>query len=250
MTTEKRAILVTGASSGIGRACVERLLAEGYSICAVDINKDTNGPPAARRDDNYLEVLADISDSESCRKAVAAAVQRFGHLYGLVHMAAVHSSKTWRELDEKEFSRILSVNVTGSFLISQAAAQAMEAQRRGAIVLTTSNAIMVGGVGGNGRGGPAYVTSKAAIIGLMRALARSLGPAGIRVNAVAPGSTATAMTASYSAEALRGVANRTLAQRIGQPEEVAAAASFLVSDDASYIFGEIINVNGGGSFGL
>ncbi len=239
--------MVTGASSGIGRACVERLLEEGYSVCAADIVPSAD---SRREGGEYFEVRADVATAESCRAAVAAAVERFGHLYGLVHMAAVHSSKTWRELDESELQRVLSVNVVGAFLIAQAAAQAMEPRRSGAIVFATSNAVTIGGVGGTGRGGPAYVTSKAAIIGLMRALARSLGPSGIRVNAVAPGSTATAMTASYSEEALKGVASRTLANRIGQPQEVAAAVSFLVSDDASYVFGEIINVNGGGSFGL
>jgi 3-oxoacyl-[acyl-carrier protein] reductase len=103
-------------------------------------------------------------------------------------------------------------------------------------------------VGGHGRGGPAYVSSKAAIIGLTRALARSLAPRGIRVNAVSPGATDTAMTADYDEEARRKVAERTLLGRIGRPQDIAAVAQFLISDAASYMTGEIVHVNGGGNF--
>jgi 3-oxoacyl-[acyl-carrier protein] reductase len=158
--------------------------------------------------------------------------------------------KTWSELGAADFEKILAVNVTGSFLICQAAARQMEKQGGGAIVLTTSSVISVGGVGGNGRGGPAYATSKAAIVGLMRSLARSLAPSNIRVNAVAPGSIVTPMTAHYTKEAIAGVGARALAGRIGEADEIARTIGFLLSRDASYIFGEIINVNGGATFGL
>ena len=117
-------------------------------------------------------------------------------------------------------------------------------------MLTSSGSISVSGIGGHGRGGPAYVSSKAAIIGLTRALARSLAPVGIRVNAVSPGATRTAMTADYDEDALRKVGERTLTGAIGRPEEIAAVALFLVSDASSYVDGEIVAANGGGSFGL
>jgi 3-oxoacyl-[acyl-carrier protein] reductase len=159
-------------------------------------------------------------------------------------MAGIHSTLTWREISPEHFDQILSVNVTGSFLIARAAAEQME--RGGAIVLTSSSSIMVGGVGGSGRGGPAYVASKAAIIGLTRALARSLAPMGIRVNAVSPGSTETAMTAEYDEQAKRRVAERTFVGRMGRAEEIAAVACFLISDGASYVSGETLQVTGGG----
>ncbi len=246
MTIQKVA-LVTGAASGIGRACAQRLLSEGYAICSADIMPSKVPEPEG---DSHFHLQLDVSDGESCNAAVNAVLERFGRMDALVHMAAIHSSKTWRELDATDFSRVMSVNVLGAFLICQAAARAMEPQHEGAIVLATSNAVTIGGVGGNGRGGPAYVTSKAAILGLTRALARSLGPLGIRVNAVAPGSTATPMTAHYSEDALKAVAGRTLAGRIGEAREIAAAVSFLISADASYVYGETVNVNGGGSFGF
>ena len=107
-----------------------------------------------------------------------------------------------------------------------------------------------GGAGGHGRGGAAYTASKGAIVALHRALAKSLGPHGIRVNAVSPGATTTAMTADYSADALKRVGERTILGRIGRADEIAAVAMFLASDAASYITGEMVNVNGGGSFGI
>jgi 3-oxoacyl-[acyl-carrier protein] reductase len=241
-----KTVIVTGGASGIGLACVQGLLAAGHRVCAADLA----AMPALQLDDpsHLLAVRADVADAASCRDVVMQAKERFGPPSALIHMAARHSTKTWRELDADEFNRTLAVNVTGSFLMAQAAADAMTGG--GAIVLASSGSINVSGVGGHGRGGPAYVASKAAIIGLTRALARSLAPLRIRVNAVSPGSTDTAMTASYDEAARRNVAERTLVRRIGRPEEIAAVAQFLISDAASYVTGEIVNVNGGGSFGL
>jgi 3-oxoacyl-[acyl-carrier protein] reductase len=116
-------------------------------------------------------------------------------------------------------------------------------------VLTSSGTINSGGVGGHGRGGPAYVSSKAAIVGLTRSLARSLGPQRIRVNAIAPGATKTNMTADYDEDAMRKVADRVLLGHMGEPDDIAAVAQFLISDAARYMTGDIVNVNGGGSFG-
>jgi 3-oxoacyl-[acyl-carrier protein] reductase len=142
------------------------------------------------------------------------------------------------------------VNVTGSFLMAQACAHAMEKTGGGAIVLASSGSINVSGVGGHGRGGPAYVSSKAAIVGLTRALARSFAPIKVRVNAVSPGATRTAMTAEYDEEALKKVGERTLVNRIGEAREIAEVACFLVGDESAYVVGDVIAVNGGGSFGL
>lgn len=241
-----KTVIVSGGASGIGLACVQGLLASGHRVCAADLE----ALPTWRLDDpsRLLGVRADVADAANCRDVVAQATERFGPVSALIHMAARHSTRTWRDLDADEFNRTLAVNVIGSFLMAQAAADAMTGG--GAIVLAGSGSINVSGLGGHGRGGPAYVASKAAIIGLTRALARSLAPQKIRVNAVSPGATDTAMTASYDEAARRNVAERTLVRRIGRPEEIAAVALFLISDAASYVTGEIVNVNGGGSFGL
>jgi NAD(P)-dependent dehydrogenase (short-subunit alcohol dehydrogenase family) len=248
-TDPPKTVVVTGAASGIGFACMQALLADGHQVCAVDLDPvpmETFTPDQAAR---LLALHADVADPQSCRNVAVRTMERFGALTSLIHMAAAHSTQTWRELSGDHFNRIMAVNVTGAFLMTQAVAEPMGRVAGGAIVLASSGSINVSGVGGHGRGGPAYVASKAAIIGLTRALARSLASLRIRVNAVSPGSTDTAMTASYDEQARRQVGERTLVGRIGQPQEIAAVALFLISDAASYVTGEIVNVNGGGSFG-
>jgi 3-oxoacyl-[acyl-carrier protein] reductase len=244
-----KTVIVTGAASGIGLACVKGLLAAGHRVCGVDLNALPSELLDTGRSSCFIGVRADVTDPEACRRAVAETTEKFGALTSLIHMAAAHSTQTWRELSADHFNRIMAVNVTGAFLMAQAAADQIGRDGGGAIVLASSGSINVGGVGGHGRGGPAYVSSKGAIIGLTRALARSLASLGIRVNAVSPGSTDTAMTAQYDEESRRKIADRTLVGRIARPEEVAAVAQFLISDASSYVTGEIVNVNGGGSFG-
>jgi 3-oxoacyl-[acyl-carrier protein] reductase len=245
-----RTVIVTGAASGIGLACVRALLAQGDNVCAADLNPVSDAQLADLDRAQLISLRTDVADAASCESAVASAEERFGRIHGLIHMAAIHSTSTWRELSAEEFARTLAVNVTGSFLMASAVARHMERHGGGAIVLTSSGSISVSGVGGHGRGGPAYVSSKAAIIGLTRALARSLAPLKIRVNAVSPGATRTAMTADYDEVSLQKVGERTLTGEIGRPEEIAAVALFLVSEAASYVDGEIVAANGGGSFGL
>lgn len=242
-----RTALVTGAASGIGRAAAECALAAGWRVAALDLVAPTT--PSGADPEQFTAIACDVSREEDCSAAVAAAVHRFGGIDTLLHFAATHATQTWADLDAEIFNRVLAVNVTGSFLMAKAAAGWMKEHGGGAIVLTGSGSINVSGLGGHGRGGPAYVSSKAAIIGLTRALARSFAPFGIRVNAISPGATDTAMTADYSDEARAAVGRRTLVGRMGEPAEIARAAMFLASDEASYITGEILNANGGGSFG-
>lgn len=239
--------IVTGAASGIGRATMTTLLDQGWNVAGID--RDAVALPTGTDTSRFLALSCDVAEAGDCARAVNETVARFGTLDALLHFAAIHATQTWDQLDADIFNRVLAVNVTGSFLMAQAAGMHMKDHDGGAIVLAGSGSINSSGVGGHGRGGPAYVSSKAAIIGLTRALARSLGPHGIRVNAVSPGATETAMTADYSDEAKAKVAERTLVGRMGQPGEIAEVAAFLAADKASYITGEIVNVNGGGSFG-
>jgi NAD(P)-dependent dehydrogenase (short-subunit alcohol dehydrogenase family) len=244
---DPRTYLVTGAASGIGRACARRFLDEGHRVAALDLQPI--GPELANGSgERVLSLRADVASEADCLAAVAETVKRFRGLHGLIHMAALHSTKTWEEADAAEFNRILAVNVTGAFLIAKAAAEPMKKAGHGAIVFASSTVMNSGGVGGHGRGGPAYAASKAAIVGLTRSLAKSLAPYGIRVNAVSPGSTDTAMTADYSDAARKLLAERVPLGRIGRPEEIAAVACFLAGEGASYIVGEVVNANGGGSF--
>jgi len=241
-----KTVLVTGAASGIGLACTHDLLADGNRVTAFDLEMESLKRVHPDTPAELILFAGDVSVEESCNAAVAATTSQFGGLDAVIHFAAIHSTKAWDEISPEEFTRVLEVNVTGAFLIARAAARYMIGAGGGAIVLTGSGSVYISGVGGgSGRGGPAYVSSKGGIQVLTRALARALGPQGVRVNAVSPGSTETPMIAEYSEEARQCVRARTPLGRIGDPHEIAAVARFLIGDGASYINGETIQVNGG-----
>lgn len=243
---EKSTAIVTGAASGIGRSCAMRLIAGGSRVLAVD--KQPIGWLQPSHDAAAL--TCDIALPDQCNAAVAKAVSAFGKLDALIHCAAIHSSANWETLGAEEMLRVLNVNVVGSFLIAKAAANAMRERGTGAIVLTSSSNVILGGTGGSaGLGGPAYVASKSAIIGLVRSLANSLGPLGITVNGILPGVTDTPMIANYTPEHRAAQQARIPLRRIADPSEIADVCLFLVSKGASYMTGECVIVNGGAQFG-
>ncbi|MEW5421146.1 SDR family NAD(P)-dependent oxidoreductase [Amorphus sp. 3PC139-8] len=246
-----QSVIVTGAASGIGKACATYLLEGGNRVLAVDLRQaDLNAAfpapsPALRT------LAADISDTETCAGIVSTSVEVFGRVDGLIHWAGRHSIKTWDELTAEDFDALLRVNVTGSFLIAQAVARRLIAQGEGgAIVLTGSTAVIHAPIGGTaGNGGPAYVTSKAAIGGMVRTLARALGPHNIRVNGVAPGVTETPMISNYAQSSRALQIESSPFGRIGSAEEVAEAGCMLISAASRYVSGEMLIVNGATSFG-
>ena len=245
-----KAVIVTGAASGIGRACARRLVAEGNRVVAVDLERDRLVAELGEETDALRFVTGDVARSATADAAAKTAVEAFGALDCLAHFAAAHSKLNWESADEDEFNRILTINVTGSFLMAKAAARVMiDRGVKGAIVLTASGGVLMGGTGENGRGGPAYTTSKGGVLVLVRTLAKSWGKYGIRVNAISPGVVETAMTSAYSEDAMQGAASRAALGRVSQPEEQAAAAIWLLSDEAGFITGENTNINGGAAFG-
>jgi len=239
-------VIVTGAASGIGLACARDLLADGYNVTAVDLNEDALIAAYPDENEHLLIVAGDVSSESDCKSAVTAAVHKFGQLNALIHFAGIHATETVEQLTGEIFNRVLSINVTGSFLIAQAASKPMIEQGEGVIVLTASATLNIGGVGGTmGQGGPAYASSKGAVVALTRSLARALGPKGIRVNAISPGSTATPMTEKYTDESVKWVEERTPLGRMGKPPEIGDVARFLITPGARFMTGEIVNVNGG-----
>ncbi len=241
-------VLVTGAASGIGRASVHDLLRHGHRVVATDLDRAALIAAHPDGGDDLKLFAGDVTDAAHCAAAAEQAVEGFGALDALVHWAGIHSTETWDELSAERFLQVLNVNTVGAFLMTQAAARRMVPRGSGAIVLTSSSSVLTGGVGGEGRGGPAYTSSKGAIMILVRIFARALGPHGIRVNGVSPGSTETPMIADYSAAARRGNIERTALGRLAEPAEIAAVARFLISPDASYISGDVIDANGGSAF--
>ncbi len=242
----KQSVIVTGAASGIGLACARDLLADGYYVTALDLNEDALIDAYAGVNEDLLIVAGDVSSESVCDRAVTDAVTKFGRLNALIHFAGIHSTETMDQLNGEVFTRVLNTNVTGSFLIAQAASKPMIAQGEGVIVLTGSATYNIGGVGGSmGQGGPAYASSKGAVVALTRSLARALGSKGIRVNAISPGSTATPMTEKYTDESVKWVEERTPLGRMGKPAEISDVARFLITPGARFMTGEIVNVNGG-----
>jgi 3-oxoacyl-[acyl-carrier protein] reductase len=243
-----QSVIVTGAASGIGLACALRMLADGVAVTAIDIQPLPDKLLRAGQNGALLPQTVDVSSFDQCQEAVNQTVVKFGGLNALCHFAAIHSTRTWEEVSGEEFNRVLEVNVTGTFHMAKATAEYMKGHGGGAIVLTSSGSIKVSGLGGgSGRGGPAYVTSKAAINGLSLALARAMGRYNIRVNTVSPGATDTPMIADYTDESRTAAANRSFLGRIGQPDDVVDVARFLISDAARFVTGEVISVSGGGS---
>jgi 3-oxoacyl-[acyl-carrier protein] reductase len=173
-------VLVTGAASGIGNASARQLLAAGHEVVAVDLDAEAVRASLKTSREELEPVSADISRKEDCRAAADRAISRFGKIDAVLHWAAKHSTTYWSDLvTAEEFNRILAVNTTGSFLIAQAAARRMLPRKSGAIVLASSTSVIAGTTGGPaGSGGPAYVASKAAIIGLVRSLLAHLARAG------------------------------------------------------------------------
>lgn len=236
-----RTAIVTGAASGIGRECTRMLLADGYTIAGIDLSADAVRKAFPDAGDKLFALSADIGDVGQCRAAVEAAEAKLGEIGALLHFAAVWTGKTWDETEPGEWERVLRINVTGTFFLARYVAEKMIPNKRGAIVLTASDSAKVGGVAG----GPAYVASKGAVIGLTHSLAKALGPKGIRVNAVNPGVVQTPMTTAWPAAVKEKAIELTPLGRLAEPDDIASVACFLASQQSKFITGEVVEVNGG-----
>ena len=238
---EGRTAIVTGAGRGLGLAIAERLAAEGARVLLSDIDPDVAGVAKGL---GQPHVVADVSDQAGIDALFAQADAIFGGLDILVNNAGIiGAASPLTDLAEADFDRVMAVNVKSALLASQAAGRRMIPRRTGAII----NLASVMAVFASGDQIP-YVVSKSAVKQLTAATALTLAPYGIRVNAVGPGTIATPMAAAATGaqgEALGRVLSRTPLGRLGRPEEVAAVAAFLASDDASYITGQTIFVDGG-----
>jgi 3-oxoacyl-[acyl-carrier protein] reductase len=241
---QEKVALITGGSRGIGRACALELARRG---AAVAITYQSN-ELAAREAVEGLKALGaraqalklELADPEACAKAVDAVVESLGRLDVLVNNAGLALDGLVMRMKPEDWQRQLDVNLSGAFYLVKAASRPMVKQRSGAIVNLTS---VVGEMGNAGQSG--YAATKAGLIGFTKALARELAGRNIRVNAVSPGFIETDMTARIAGEAREKLVASIPLARMGSAEEVARAVAFLASEQASYVTGEVLRVNGG-----
>lgn len=242
MRLQGKTALVTGGAKGIGAAIVQRFAAEGASVAFVDA--DEAAGRALSGDTGTLFVPGDVTRRGLAAQAVAAAVERFGRLDILVNNAGITHAAPFLDLDEADFDRVLAVNLRSYFTMGQAGARQMAAQGAGGAIVNMSSVNAVLAIPDQ----VPYVVSKGAVNQLTRVMALSLAPHRIRVNAIGPGTIATELARKAvmaSEEARRRLLSRTPMKRLGEPEEVAAVAVFLASDDASYLTGQVVYPDGG-----
>ena len=239
MKLEGKIAIVTGGASGIGAAIAERFAAEGAETIAADLACAEEGLTSTGRPHLHRHKL-DVGDAPSVERLVEAVLARFGRLDLLVNSAGIGANKPFLETPVELFDRILRVNLRGTFLMSQAAARRMP-QAGGSIV----NIGSISGLRGN-LGRAAYGASKGGLVTLSEVMAVELASRKIRVNVIAPGPIETPLVEAMLSPAERAVWTRRLPLgRYGTAAEVAAAALFLASDDASYVTGHVLAVDGG-----
>jgi len=230
--------VVTGGASGIGRAVAQRLRNDGFRVAVIDLSPID--PPS-----EGVSHLADVTDRAQVDTAVAAIRQEFGPILVLVNAAGVEGFKKFSKMSFDEWSKVIDVNLNGVFHTIQAVLPDMVEAGWGRIVNISSSSTHSGQPFMSH-----YVAAKSAVNGLTKSLALEYGPCGITVNAVPPGFVDTPMLRSAESRHLLGGSvedhiNRTPVRRVGRPEDIAAACSFFVSEEASYITGQILGVNGG-----
>ena len=252
MRFQNKTVLVTGATGGIGRSIVERFVAEGARVAVADVSREKAEEVAAALGNAAAGFGVDVTNNPSICALVADTVARLGPIDVLINNAGIWDMEPFLDVTEEQYDRLFAVNVRGFFFMLQAVARHMvEAGRRGVIVNTASQA---------GRRGeaasPIYAATKATVISLSQSAALALIGKGIRVNAIAPGVVDTPMWAKVDATFVRQhglrpgekteqVCSAIPYGRLADPREIAAAAVFLASEDAEYIIGQTLNVDGG-----
>src|SRR6266849_3682118 len=238
-----RVALVTGASQGIGRACA-LALAEGGAVIALAARNEEKLASVAKEIESKGGQAAafrmDVSNEAEVKGAVKAVIERFGKVEILVNNAGVTRDTLLMRMKKEDWDAVIQTNLSGAFHTTQAVISSMLKQRWGRIINITSV------FGQTGQAGQAnYAASKAGLIGLTMAVAREIGSRNITCNAVAPGFIETAMTSALSDEIRQSALKMIPLGRVGTPEEVAKCVAFLASEDAGYITGHVLNVNGG-----
>ena len=239
-----RTAVITGAGQGIGRQIAITLAQRGASVMICDINKDKAAATADIINQNGGTAkynVANVSVTGDLKMMVEKTVSDFGGIDILVNNAGILSSSSISETSEEEWDNVMAINLKGSFFALKEVVPYMEKKKYGRIINISSLAGRMGGYAN----GAAYAASKAGLIGMTMCTARKLAPLGITVNAVAPGTTQTDIISVFSEERINSLKASIPMNMLGQPEDVAETVAFLASDEAKFITGAVIDVNGG-----
>lgn len=247
MQLADKVCLVTGGGAGIGKATAAKFVEEGATVLICDVNEEAGQQTAQELDIEFYRV--NVADRQEVREWIDQVAEQHGRIDVLVNNAGVlrdnqlvkvKNGELVKQMPEEDFDLVVDVNLKGVFNCAQAVAPVMIEQGGGVIL----NATSIVGLDGN-FGQTNYVATKAGVIGMTKVWARELGRYGIRVNAVAPGFTATEMVLQMPEKILDGMRGHTPLGRLGQPEDIANAYAFLASEQASFITGEVLRVDGG-----
>lgn len=234
---------VTGAGQGMGQAIVRHFAGQGARVVAADINLDAARQTVEDLGENALALVCNVADSDSVATAMAAVEARFGRLDILVNNAGVGSIDAFAETPDEHWQRVIAVNLTGAFFCSREAVKLMlKAGTPGVVINISSTAALTG------EGPSHYCAAKAGVMGLTRSMARELATSGIRVNTIVPGPTNTPMMAGIPDDWMQTMLKAIPLGRMGETDEIARVAAFLASEDAGFITGQNLAVNGGMAF--
>ena len=241
---EGKVAIVTGGVSGIGRAIADRLAERGYTVIVCDINREKGEAlekASHKVQGAYVFKYCNVGEEKDIKRVVEEVERDYGGISVLVNNAGIIRRRKEEEIKISDWDDVFEINARGTFIFCKYVSEVMKKQKSGRIINISSVASKMGDI----TSAPGYGPSKAAVNGLTKTFARELSPYGITVNAVAPHAIETEMSAEWSEEMRQKIISEIPLKRLGKPLEVAAVVEFLISDEAGFITGEIIDVNGG-----